>query len=306
MKFRKIVAVDRCGLTGPFLEKILSLSDEEPVLYDSLPSGNAEIIQRISDADCVLVSWNTKLNGEVIGACPGVKYIGMCCSLYDEASANVDIAAARQWGITVKGVRDYGDNGTVEFIFAELISLYKWLGPHRWGEEPTELSSKTIGIIGMGVLGEMVARTALHFGMTPLYFSRTRKSSVEERGVEYAQLHDLLSRSDVVTTHLPRNTVLLDDKAFVYMKPEAVYINTSLGEPFCRSSLLNWLGRNSGNFAIFDAAGYGTLKETFETYPNIILFDRSSGFTAEARGRLTEKVWQNMAGFLSGSNRSER
>lgn len=298
MKFKQISQIDPCGLIGPYKEKILSLSEKTPVIYDTLPHGNKEIIKRIGDADCVLVSWNTKIDAEVIRACPTIKYIGMCCSLYDEQSANVDIAEARKHAIVVKGVRDYGDNGTVEFIFAELISLYKGLGEHQWGEEPTELTGKTIGIIGMGVLGKMVAQTALHFGMNVIYYNRTRKDDVEAAGVVYKDLNNLLSESDIITTHLPRNTTLLYDKEFSLLKKNAIYINTSLGEPFYKESFLSWIGHNTGNYAIFDAAGYSNLRDVFKPYGNIILFDKSSGFTVEAKHRLTEKVWKNMTSYL--------
>ena len=74
----------------------------------------------------------------------------------------MDIEAARNLGIEVKGVRDYGDEGTVEFIFAELISLFKGLGEHKWRNEATELKNKSIGIVGLGTLGRMVAKTAIH------------------------------------------------------------------------------------------------------------------------------------------------
>jgi lactate dehydrogenase-like 2-hydroxyacid dehydrogenase len=79
----------------------------------------------------VLVSWNTQIRAGVLRASPRLAYVGMCCSLYDERSANVDIEAARDLGITVRGVRDYGDEGVVEFIFAELIGLFKGIGQHQ-------------------------------------------------------------------------------------------------------------------------------------------------------------------------------
>lgn len=299
MRFKKIVQVDSCGLLSPYKEKIFSLSSEEPKLYESIPQNNEEIIHRIGDADCVLVSWNTKIDANVIKAVPSVKYIGMCCSLYDEASANVDIGEARKHGIVVKGVRDYGDNGTVEFIFAELISLMKGLGNYQWRKEPTELTDKIIGIIGMGMLGRMVANTALHFGMNPIYYNRTRKEDVEKEGIGYASLDQLLSQSDIITTHLPRNAMVLTHDKIALLKDDAIYINTSLGQPFETQPFLDWIGRNSGNYAIFDSAGYSNLADTFRAYSNIILLDKSSGFTFEAKGRLTKKVWENMMSFLS-------
>jgi Lactate dehydrogenase and related dehydrogenases len=298
MNFNKIVQLDSCGLVSPYREKIFNLSVEPPLIYDSPPKNNKEIIERISDADCVLVSWNTKINAEVINSVPNVKYIGMCCSLYDEQSANVNIAEARKHNIVVKGVRDYGDNGTVEFIFAELISLLKGLGTRQWRNEPVELTNKTIGIIGMGVLGKMVARTALHFGMKVVYYSRTRKEEIEKEGVENLSLHKLLSRSEIITTHLPRNTTLLTADNIKYIRNDAIYVNTSLGQPFETKPFLDWIGQNNGNYAIFDSAGYSDLSEVFLLYPNVILLDKSSGFTLEAKERLTKKVWENMVDFL--------
>lgn len=89
----------------------------------------------------------------MIAKSPAIRYIGMCCSLYDERSANVDIPAARARGIEVRGVRDYGDEGVAEFTLSELIRLLKGLGPHQWQSEPIELQQRKLGIIGMGATG---------------------------------------------------------------------------------------------------------------------------------------------------------
>jgi len=107
MSFKKITLIDSCGLTSPVLEQIAQLSTVPITNYTDFPATDDEILQRIGDSDCILVSWNTKVSAEVIKASPKLKYIGMCCSLYDEKAANVDILQARKQGIVVKGVRDY-------------------------------------------------------------------------------------------------------------------------------------------------------------------------------------------------------
>lgn len=160
--FKKITIIDDCGLTSSILEKLPTLSNEPITIFDDFPESDHEILERISDSDCVLVSWRTRINASVLQSAKFLKFIGMCCSLYDEKSANVDIEAARKLGIGVKGVRDYGDEGTVEFIFAQLIYLFKGLGKLKWRSEATELRDKGIGIIGLGTLGRMVASTAMH------------------------------------------------------------------------------------------------------------------------------------------------
>ena len=300
MKFNKLATVDYCGLVGPSKNKILELSTLAPSLVDNDPTSDDEIITRIGDADCVLVSWRTKLTAAVLNACPSIKYVGMCCSLYDEKAANVDIAEGRKLGITVKGVKDYGDDGTLEFIFSQLIHLGKGLGPQKWREGQDELTSKTIGIVGMGFLGKMVARAALMFKMKVYYNSRTRKPEMDELGCTFLPLDDMLPRCDVVTLHLPRNLCLFHDKEFGAMKKDAIFVNTSLGQPFDGDALFKWVGAQSGNFALLDLPGSGQVTKDCAKYPNILLYPKPSGFTAEAQVRLTDKVYENMVNYLAG------
>ncbi|WP_420630523.1 NAD(P)-dependent oxidoreductase [Candidatus Leptofilum sp.] len=252
----------------------------------------------MQDADCVLVSWNTPISAEVLRAAKQLKYVGMCCSLYDASSANVDIEAAQSQKITVRGVRDYGDEGVVEFIIAQLISLYKGLGKHQWGDEPTEMTGKHLGIIGFGTTGQMVAKAACSFGMQVWYYSRTRRKELESRDVRYAPLDELLVFSDVVTTHLPKKTNLLGKKEFERMKPGSILVNTSLGPTFEPIAFRDWIEQGH-NYAIFDADGAGGYAEIFSSYPNVIISNKVAGWTVEARSRLTQKVIANVRDFLS-------
>lgn len=297
--FRKITIIDSCGLIPSVLEQISLLSEDPIVIHNDDPADDAEILTRIADSDCVLVSWRTKVNAEVIKASPNLKYIGMCCSLYDEKAANVDIVQARSQGIVVKGVRDYGDDGTLEFIFAELIFLMKGLGSLRWQTENRELRGKSMGVIGMGTLGTMVARTARHFGMNVSYFNRSRKPAMETEGFGFLPLKELLSTCDVISTHLPKNSHVIDKAGFRSKKANSILVNTSIGLTFDKNAFLDWISGDPTSFAIFDGPGVGEHIEEFSKYPNIIISDRSSGFTLEAQARLSEKVLDNMKSFLS-------
>jgi len=299
MIFQKIILIDSCGLTPPVLEQIALLSKEPIAIYNDFPGSDAEILNRIADSDCVLVSWHTKVNSDVIQAAPNLKYIGMCCSLYDEKAANVDIAQARRQHIVVKGVRDYGDDGTLEFIFAELIYLMKGLGSRQWQSENRELRGKTMGIIGMGTLGTMVARTAKHFGMNVFYFNRSRKPELEAEGFGFLPLNELVATCDVISTHLPKNSNEMGEAEFRHKKPNSILVNTSIGLTFDKDAFLAWLSGDPTSFAIFDGPGIGEYSEEFSNYPNIIISDRSSGFTLEAQSRLSAKVLANMQNFLA-------
>ena len=298
MSFKKITLIDSCGLTSPVLEQIAQLSTKPITNYTDFPTTDDEILQRIGDSDCILVSWNTKVSAEVIKASPKLKYIGMCCSLYDEKAANVDILQARKQGIVVKGVRDYGDDGTLEFIFAELIYLMKGLGNLQWQAETRELRGKTMGVIGMGTLGTMVARMARHFGMTVFYFNRSRKYQLEEEGFTYLPLNELLAICDVISTHLPKNSIVLSESEFLVKKANSILVNTSIGLTFDKDAFLRWVFNDTTSFAIFDRVAVGEHFDEFSKYPNVIVSERSSGFTMEAKARLSEKVLVNMQGFL--------
>jgi len=298
MKFQKITLIDSCGLTQSVLDQIIGLSKEPIVIFNDIPANDIEIRERIADSECVLVSWRTKVNAQVIQASPNLKYFGMCCSLYDEKAANVDIVQARKQGIVVKGVRDYGDDGTLEFIFAELIYLMKGLGNHHWKTQNRELRGKSMGIIGMGTLGTMVARTAKHFGMNVFYFNRSRKPELEAEGFAFLPLNELVATCDVISTHLPKNSEVLGETEFRNKKPNSILVNTSIGLTFDKDAFLNWISSDPTSFAIFDAPGVGEHYDEFSKFPNIILSDRSSGFTLEAQSRLSEKVLANILNFL--------
>ena len=98
--FEKLVAIEPVSLI-PSAEEELHRYAKEVVLYRDVPGSDAEMVRRIGDADAVLLSYTSRMGKEVIAQCPNIRYIGMCCSLYSEESANVDIAYARTRGIQV-------------------------------------------------------------------------------------------------------------------------------------------------------------------------------------------------------------
>ncbi|WP_028522578.1 NAD(P)-dependent oxidoreductase [Runella limosa] len=298
MLFDQITLIDSCRLTEEGIQEIATFSRQPLLRYYDVPTSDEETLARIGQSDCVLVSWQTPVSAQVIAAAPSLKYIGMCCSLYSEASANVDIGKARELGIKVLGVRDYGDEGVVEYIFAQLIQLFKGFDPHQWKPQPVELGGKTLGVIGLGTLGMMVAKTALHFGMTVYYFGRQPKPEAEQNGIHFLPLHELLATCDVVTTHLPKHTILLGEREFLVKKPNSILINTSLGPTFDVNAFTAWLQNDLTSFAILDSDGAGKHYEAFSAMKNVLLYPRSAGFTEESKVRLTQKVIANLRSYL--------
>ena len=162
-KFQKLVAIEPVSLVTE-AEKELHQYAEEVVMFDDIPKDNEEIIRRIGDADGVLLSYTSRIDKEVFEHCPNIRYVGMCCSLYSEESANVDIAYARNHGIVVYGIRDYGDRGVVEFAISELVRLLHGYDRPMWKELPVEITSLKVGIVGMGVSGGMIAEAMKFMG----------------------------------------------------------------------------------------------------------------------------------------------
>lgn len=298
--FNQIVVVDNTGMHDRAIERLGELSKNPVKTFNDFPENNDEIVQRIKNADCVLVSYKTKITSEVLGKCSRLKYIGMCCSLYDSKSANVDVDFANERGITVTGIRDYGDEGLVEFVVSELIRLLKGLGKQQWKSEPVELNKRKIGIIGLGTTGKMLADRLCAFGAEIYYFSRTRKSEAENGGIKYLPLNELLATVEIVSLHLPRHTKLLDEAEFRHLGTGKILVNTSLGLTFSKKAFESWISDRL-NFAIFDRDGVGEFKKEFDKYENVISSTLVSGRTREAYARLSQKVIANVEQFIANN-----
>lgn len=295
--FKQIVIIDKTGLQDWALERFKKYSENPIKVYDDIPASEEEAAKRIEASDCVFVSWSTQLTTKVLSTASELKYVGMCCSLYDKKSANVDIDYADNNGITVKGVRDYGDEGLVEYIISELIRLIKGIGKQQWKEDAVELTGRKVGIIGMGATGKMLADRLQAFGAKVYYYNRSRKPQAEKDGISYLPLKELLESSEIVSLHLPKNTNILGEKEFKQFGNGKILINTSLGLTFDKSAFDKWISDQT-NYAIFDGDGIGKYKEEFDNLENIISSEVVSGWTIEAQERLSEKVLDNVIEFM--------
>ena len=207
-KFDKLVAVEPVNML-PADEARLGAYAREVVVHRDIPQSADEAVRRIGGADAVLVSSTTRLTADILGRCPGLRYVGMCCSLYSPESANVDIRYAAGRGITVTGIRDYGDEGVVEYVVSELVRCLHGYGQEPWLGAPSEITGLKAGFVGLGASGGMIARALAGFGADVAYFARSAKPWAEAEGYRFMPLADLLGRSDVVLCCLNRGTVLL-------------------------------------------------------------------------------------------------
>ncbi len=291
--FEKLVAIEPVSLI-PSAEEQLHQYAREVVLFRDVPSSNDEIVQRIGDADAVLLSYISRIDREVLERCPRIRYIGMCCSLYSEESANVDIAFARSRGIRVLGIRDYGDRGVVEYVLHELTGLLHGFGLPMLHEEPVEITGLKVGIVGLGVSGRMIADALQFMGAEVCYYSRTRKPDAEAVGMAYKPLPQLLAKSEVVFTCLNKNVLLLGREEFAQLGRGKVLFNTSIGPGFDSAALQDWLALPGTHFFCDTRAAAGPVDEGFFSRENVHCANVSAGRTRQAFVLLSQKVLANL------------
>ena len=294
MKFRKLVAIEPVSLI-PAAEKKLYDYAEEVIMYDDIPSDDDEIASRIGDADAVLLSYTSRLEKPALEKCPDVRYIGMCCSLYSPESANVDILYAQSRGITVTGIRDYGDEGVVEYVVSELVRLFHGFGQDAWEGMPREITGLKVGIVGLGKSGGMIADAMKFFGASVSYFARSAKDWAKEKGYVFKPLKDVLAESEVIFCCLNKNTVLLHEEEFKALGNRKIIFNTGLSPAWDEQPFLEWL--KGDNLCFCDTIG-ALGGEHILDHPNVRCMKVSTGRTRQAFDRLSEKVLANIEGFI--------
>lgn len=292
-KFRKLTAIEPVSLI-PSAEEELKQYAEQVILYEDIPTDDEEIVRRIGDADGVLVSYTSQIRKTVMERCPDIRYIGMCCSLYSEESANVDIAYAREHGIQVLGIRDYGDRGVVEYVLYQLVRILHGFDYPMWEKEPLELTNLKAGIIGLGVSGGMIADALLMMGARVSYYSRTRNPQKEQAGMEYRPLNDLLKENQVVITCLNKNVILLKEEQFNCLGTKKILMNTSIGTASDTDALKKWLSSPENLYCCDTEAAIGDPSGKLIKQENVICMRTSVGRTKQAFELLSKKVLDNI------------
>ncbi|WP_299992529.1 NAD(P)-dependent oxidoreductase [uncultured Bacteroides sp.] len=292
--FRKLVAIEPVSLI-PSAEKELRLYANEVVMYPDVPAGDEEILARIGDADAVLLSYTSQINRSVLERCTDVKYIGMCCSLYSPESANVDIRYANERGIVVTGIRDYGDEGVVEYVVSELVRCLHGFEQQPWDGMAREITGLKVGVVGLGKSGGMIADALKFFGADIVYFARSEKPEAAAKGYRFLPLDMLLAQSEVVFCCLNKNTVLLHEAEFGQLGNKKILFNTGLSPAWDEQAFVKWL--EGDNLCFCDTVG-ALGGEHLLSQPHVRCMQVSTGRTRQAFDRLSEKVLANIKEYL--------
>ena len=297
-KFRKLVEAGPIGLQ-PWAEEKLSEYASEIIRFDTLPESEEELIDRIGDADAVLVRTLPLVPASVLSACKELRYVGMCCSLYSKESANVDIAYAEKHGITVYGIRDYGDKGVTEFVVYALVRILHGYDWPMWRKRPKEITGLKIGFVGFGTSGQMTARLLKAMGAEISYYARSAKEDCEKEGMHFMPLDTLLEQSEIVITCLNKGVILLHGEEFRKLGSGKIMINTSIGPASDMPALKKWILDERNIFVSDTAGGVGSIYDEVKGLKNVLCPDVSAGMTEEAYDLMSRKVLDNIEKALS-------
>ncbi len=285
------------------------------VYPDIRPLDPSALADRLAPCSGVISLLCDRIDGAVMDRCPDLKIIANHAVGYE----NIDVAAAGERGILVTNTPGVLTGATAEIAFALLITLTRriieadrFTREGRFtGWDPLllrgdELAGRTLGIIGMGRIGQEMARKCRAFDMKILYHNRqpVDRETAQALAAEYVALDDLLSRSDVVSIHAPATPEtrhLIDGEALGKMKPGAYLINTARGEIVHEASLVQALqsGRLKGaGLDVYEFEPKVTAGLT--EMESVVLLPHIGSATWEARDRMSAMAADNVIAALEG------
>ena len=282
-------------------------------IYDRTPS--TAVAERAAPAEILLTN-KTPLPGQIISGLSRVKYIGVMATGYNV----VDVQAARERGIPVTNVPEYGTRSVAQAAFAHLLNFTQHTAAHAravregrwqnsadwcfWDYPMVELEDRVLGIIGLGRIGRALAQMARGFGMRALAVSPPRPGPLPE-GVVRTDLSTLFRKSDVISLHcplLPETERIINREHLGLMKRTAFIINTSRGPLIDEQALAEAL--NNGRIA---GAGLDVLSSEPPAgnnpligAQNCYITPHNAWATQRARVRLMETIVENVRAFLNG------
>lgn len=289
-----------------------------------------ELARRVQGADCVLTCW-TGIPPAILEQNPQLRYLGF----WTHDKNKVGVPEAEAQGIKVTYVPDYGTTAVAELVFAGILNLARDLRRHekntlkgKWpyeqfkkgakrayasiDHEPTPediqestLEGKTMGIVGMGRIGQRVAQIAKYgFNMNVVYTSRTRKLELEQaHGYPYAELDEVMG-SDVVSVHVspdaPRG--LINAEKVRKLKDRGIFVNTAVGHVVDQQALFGEL-RTSRCFAYLDVFdGLPPRKELAELQGNVLSTYRAGWYTRDSVTRKGDTFMGHLQTYVASQS----
>jgi len=273
----------------------------------------ADLPDAIGQADALICLLTHRIDATLLDRAPRLRVVANYAVGFD----NVDVAAATARGICVSNTPDVLTEATADLTFALLLAAARRLGEGErlvrsggWaGWEPGQLLGadvwgRTLGLIGLGRIGQAVARRGRGFGMEILYSAPRPVAAAAALGAVHLPLADLLGRADFVSVHCPLTPAtrhLLDRAALARLRPTAIVVNTSRGPIIDEAALAEALaaGRIAG-------AGLDVFEAEPRVHPDLLRCHRAilaphlGSATTTARRRMAELCASAVRAVLSG------
>tara|TARA_R110000796_G_scaffold13942_9_gene44857 strand:- start:261 stop:1247 length:987 start_codon:yes stop_codon:yes gene_type:complete len=284
---------------------------------DDTPMTRSELSEAMKTTDILVPTVTDEIDAALIGqAGDRLKLIAN----YGAGVDHIDVMTARQRGILVSNTPGVLTDDTADMTMALVLAVTRRMSEGMaqmqsgdWkGWAPTALlggrvSGRRLGILGMGRIGQAVARRAAAFGMQVHYHNRRRlRPEIEEAlGATYWEsLDQMVARMDVLSIncpHTPSTFHLMNARRLKLMKPEAVIVNTSRGEVIDENALTRMLRAGELQGAGLDVYEHGTdINPRLRELNNVVLLPHMGSATLEGRIEMGEKVIINIKTFEDG------
>ena len=291
------------------LKDLLEKGGHHLFIFDTRGLTDGELIQNVRDADILLLS-NRPLSRPVIEACPNLKLICVAFTGID----HVDQEACKARGIIVHNAAGYAVHAVSELAIGLMIALLRRIvsanavirsGGSNHDLVGNELFGKTLGVIGCGHIGLQVARLGNAFGCHVLGFENHRLR-IDDVAMEQVELDELLSRSDIVSLHLPLTAEtrgVIGREQLARMKRSAILINTARGPVVDQSALIEALDQHrlaGAGLDVFDIEPPLPANHPIFKSPNTVLLPHIGFDTVEAMSAKADIALHHLENFLSG------
>jgi glyoxylate reductase len=284
---------------------------------DDTPMSRGELAAAMQEADILVPVITDRIDAGLIGqAGERLRLIAN----YGAGVDHIDVETARQRGILVSNTPGVLTDDTADMTMALILAVTRRLpeglaamqAGDWYGWSPTaflggRIAGRRLGILGMGRIGQAVARRAAAFGMQVHYHNRRRlrPETEEEFGATYWEsLDQMVARMDVLSIncpHTPSTFHLMNARRLRLMKPEAVIVNTSRGEVIDENALTRMLRAGEIAGAGLDVYEQGSaVNPRLRELPNVVLLPHMGSATHEARLEMGEKVIINIKTFEDG------
>lgn len=308
-KILVVAAIPKQGLT--------ELEQKFDLIYptENFMFSEDEIKQKIALADGVLSVFTSPFTAEMMAGAKKLQIIANFGVGYN----NIDIQKATEMGVVVCNTPNAVTEPTAEMAFGLLLSLTRKIAlsdrglrtnpGFKWGMMEnlgTGIFGKTLGIIGMGRIGQAFARRAIASGMKIIYYNRTRLSDdlEKEYNCQLVSLDELLHRSDVVSLHCPLTPEthhLIDEVEFLKMKQGAILINTSRGAVIHEKIMVKYLQNGKLGGAGLDVYEFEPqITPEMLALDNVVMTPHTATGTIDTRIEIGREASRNILRFFEG------